>query len=274
MKNDNLEKEIDSFINGTYDDNSYPLTYSVAQSFIAKEKDKYIYNEFSFQHELGNYLRKIFSSKNYKIKFELNVKTQYQVKSCKSESDIFILDQNGEAKYAIELKYLKKNCAEPRRMFQCVEDMQFMSDVVKQIKSIDKAFCVVITENTRLYQGESNRNKSIIDSHIKNLNDNLKKIKNNDSKNEVKKQLEYLKEISKNYRDSQKYPTIYDYFRKGNQEAWENGKYVYSQIKKEKPIIKIDEFSNKIKEIHWQPIKDIDEKYQYYILSFSRREHH
>lgn len=67
----NLYNLIKDFINGTYE--IYPNDYSVATSFKAKEKiHKYIYNEFSLQHELGSFLREILKKYNYKIKFEAN----------------------------------------------------------------------------------------------------------------------------------------------------------------------------------------------------------
>ena len=261
---------IKDFINGTYE--NYQEDYSVATSLRAKNKtDKYIYNEFSLQHELGSYLREILKDYNYKIKFEANLKKDYDVHSCKSECDLLILNQDGNPEYAIELKYLTDDCAVPRRMFQCIEDMIFMNDTVKQNKSFIKTYCVVITENSRFYEGEANRNIDIIKMHLS----NLEKGKNNKTIEELSRietQLEYLHEIEKYYETNpNKYPSIYEYFRNNNEKFWKNGKYIYSQIKNEEPVILKKQLNGQVEKLEWLSIEDVDEKYKYYILEFQRR---
>ena len=267
----NLYNLIKDFINGTYE--IYPNDYSVATSFKAKEKiHKYIYNEFSLQHELGSFLREILKKYNYKIKFEANLKKDYNVDSCKSECDILILNQDGKPEYAIELKYLTDDCAEPRRMFQCIEDMIFMKDAVNQNKSFIKTFCVVITENSRFYKGTANRNIDVIKMHLVNLEN--EKEKNNKTIEEIQcinTQIDYLHEIEEFYEiKPNKYPSIYEYYRNNNKEFWENGKYIYSQIKNEQPVIPKKRLNGQVKEIKWNPIDGVDKKYQYYILDFKR----
>lgn len=235
----------------------------IIEEFVKEGNEEYIYNEFSFQHELGCYLRRVLENKEYKIKFEINLKEL--VSSCKKECDILIFDKKNNPIYAIELKYLKENCAEPRRMFQCVEDMIFMNDTVNGIKTIKETYCVVVTENCNFYQGDSNRNKSVIKMHI----DNLKKEKN--KKDIAKQQLEYLNEIEENFdKKPKEYPSIYEYFRENNQDAWKYGKYFYSQIKKEKPVILKECLNKQVEKIEWNPISG-NNKSRYYILSFKRR---
>lgn len=235
-----IDEEIKEFIKGKY-------KYSVIKSLEAKgrnkEKDIYIYNEISLQHELGIYLRK-----DHIIKFEVNLNKKNQINSRKTECDILILNSKGDAEYAIELKYLPKDCGVPRRMFQCVEDMVFMKDVAQALDI--KTYCIVITEDKNYYVGQANKNKNVIEMHLKNAKDDQKKI---------------LKEIKNNF---EKYPSIYEYFREGNEEKWKNGKYIYSQLKNEEPVVCIEDFKGQIEKIDWKPLMG-DSKY--YILSFERR---
>ena len=121
-----IKETIQEFIEGKYND--YPKKYSVYESLKNKENSElqYIYNEFSLQHELGNYLR-------YKLKEDYIVKFEYNIK------------------------------AYPYRMYQCIKDMRFMNDVLK-IKNVKETYCVVVTENKGFYESVDNENKDLINN--------------------------------------------------------------------------------------------------------------
>ena len=50
-----------------------------------------------------------------------------------------------------------------------------------------------------------------------------------------------------------------------------NGKYIYSQIKNEEPVILRERLNGQVKEIEWPKIENVDQKYRYYILEFQRK---
>lgn len=135
-----------------------------------KEKDnnkKNIYNEFSLQHELGIKLRSKLKEKNksnYLVQFERNItsfneklKKKYDIKDIfkKSEIDIVIVNvNNNEEKYAIELKYHKKNDGRiPNTIYDCVKDMYFANALVSKL-DFCHAFCVTISEDKMFYSNE------------------------------------------------------------------------------------------------------------------------
>ncbi len=79
-----------------------------------------IYNEFSFQHELGMYFRNRLT--NYNITFERNIK-DFNIEDndtnnpmVKHEIDIVIEDKNNDSKFAIELKFPRKGMY-PEQMY-------------------------------------------------------------------------------------------------------------------------------------------------------------
>ena len=108
---DKIYKEIKNFIEGCYDYSKYPKEFSVKESLENKKNDikRYVYNEFSLQHELGNYLRYILNKekKEWIIKFEYNIENlekNKKIETCKKEIDILAINKNTNDKYAIELK--------------------------------------------------------------------------------------------------------------------------------------------------------------------------
>lgn len=242
----NLEKIIKDFIEGNYEE--YPKEYSVAASAGLNDDDenKYIYNEFSFQHELGSFLREKLSGEGYKIKFEKNFKKIYKIGEKghdKSECDILIM--KGKEKYAIELKYLK-NKAYPYRMYQCVQDMEFMYKA-KEIEGMKATYCVVVTENTGFYEKQKDDNKLLGENEA--------------LYNMYKDKIENMKES-----EIKKLPIIYKYFRDSNGD-WERGDYVVSNLKNGAEPINIKEFKDKIK-FEWKSVTKKNEKVRYYILKF------
>lgn len=123
------------------------------------EKEINIYNEFSFQHELGIYLRMTFP--NYKVEFERNASKHLHInydkvegeneEKVKKEIDIYIYnkDDNSE-KYAIELKY-PLNGQVPEQMYQFTKDVKFMQFLKN--KGFNKTYCVVLVDNKNFYEG-------------------------------------------------------------------------------------------------------------------------
>lgn len=275
-----IKETIQEFIEGKYND--YPKKYSVYESLKNKENSElqYIYNEFSLQHELGNYLRYKLKE-DYIVKFEYNIKdlteNSLSIDTCKKEIDILIINCETKEKYAIELKYLK-NKAYPYRMYQCIKDMRFMNDVLK-IKNVKETYCVVVTENKGFYESVDNENKDLINNkelleayykYIKDLQRKRKNLENKEiSKNEIQKidnQLKMAYEIT-NYKEQ--FPCIYEYFRNSNKD-WLRGKYIYSNLRNDLGIIDIHDFKENIK-FDWMSIGD--ERSKYYVLKFTSTLH-
>lgn len=101
-----------------------------------------IYNEFSFQHELGIFLRK--NMLGYKVQFERNAQfflNNNSVKTTKHEIDIVVF--NDTEKYAIELKYPRHGQV-PVRMFKFIEDIQFMEELKQN--GFDRTFVMAIAD--------------------------------------------------------------------------------------------------------------------------------
>lgn len=86
-----------------------------------------IYNEFSFQHELGICLRQKLSNK-YKIQFERNV-SYFQIgNTLKKEMDIVIFNDDKTEKYCIELKF-PTNGQVPEQMYSMCKDIRFLEQL-------------------------------------------------------------------------------------------------------------------------------------------------
>ena len=235
---------------------------SVASKKISVDEDDsspdcYIYNEFSFQHELGIYLREKYQGK-YIIKFEKKTKAN----SCKSEIDIYITDLKGNGVYAIELKFLK-NSEIPDRMFGCLEDMKFMYDVLTQEEKMKKTFCVVIAKTPCFYEGDIPKTirKELIDAY---------------RELEKKEENEQLKKFLKNYDN---YYNVYYYFRA--KEEQKNKKYidqrksldiVYGQTKGKLRLLDTKACMNTISKsipIEWKTLIK-GEKPKYYIIELKK----
>ena len=160
----NLYKIIDEFIRGDIKEKEFKdfNSYSVKESLEMTDRTKrYIYNEISFQHELGEYLRKRLG-KNFRVQFERNIK-DFNPKSIKNlrkrEIDIVIVDENeqeNEKYYIIELKYHKLGRKRyPNTMFDCVKDIDFVYNVINMDESkFIKGYCVTIVEDTTFYSPE------------------------------------------------------------------------------------------------------------------------
>lgn len=109
-----------------------------------------IYNEFSFQHELGIYLR--YRLPNYKIQFERNISFFFKnpVNTTKKEIDIVIYTSDFCEKYAIELKY-PRNGQHPEQMFSFIKDIKFMEEL-KEL-GFNRTFTMTLVDDYLFYEG-------------------------------------------------------------------------------------------------------------------------
>lgn len=123
-------------------------------------KEGKIYNEFSLQHELGEFLKMKFKNdlnysefKDFKVQYERNVKDfgadekADKKKFIKKEMDIAIFKnfEKKSEKYAIELKF-PTNRTPDTRMPHFLEDIQFM-ETVKELGF--KTYCLTLVPNNR-----------------------------------------------------------------------------------------------------------------------------
>ena len=136
--------------------------------------DVKLYNEFSFQHELGIYLRNKLSPLGYTIEFERPytsiVYTPEDFKNnkkkilddkreaIKKEIDIYIF--NNKEKYAIELKF-QHNSQYPQAMFSFIKDIKF-TQFLKYKLGFDKTYCVNIARDKHFYATTGNEKAGTI----------------------------------------------------------------------------------------------------------------
>ena len=106
-----------------------------------------VYNEFSFQHELGIFLRNRLTE--YKVEFERNTKF-FGIDGLKKH-EIDIVVYNKISKFAIELKY-PQNGQYPEQMFSFVKDIAFM----EQLKNNGFKNCYLLTmvNDKNFYSGK------------------------------------------------------------------------------------------------------------------------
>lgn len=114
---------------------------------LLSRKQIEVYNEFSLQHELGIYLRKVFPQ--YKIQFERNTKF-FGISDCiKHEIDIVIYNET--EKYAIELKY-PLNGQYPEQMYSFIKDIKFCEELKEN--GFNSTFCVTLVQDKNFYEGK------------------------------------------------------------------------------------------------------------------------
>ena len=106
-----------------------------------------VYNEFSFQHELGIFLRSHLDG--YKVQFERNTRHFGISGIVKHEIDIVVF--NDTEKYAIELKY-PLNWQYPEQMYSFVKDIAFMEQLVGM--GFNGAYCVTLVNDKNFYSGK------------------------------------------------------------------------------------------------------------------------
>lgn len=120
--------------------------------FNYKKKNEIdIYNEFSFQHELGIFIKNNFPE--YKVEFERNVSffeiTEYTIKK---EIDISVFSPDKKEKYAIELKF-PRNGQVPEQMYSFVKDIRFMEEL--KHFGFTNTYTIVLVDNPQFYSGKS-----------------------------------------------------------------------------------------------------------------------
>jgi len=140
---------------------------------LLKSGEIEVYNEFSFQHELGYFLRNQLKHYpgDFKIQFERNFKEILEVsddeidarfgtkKVRKKEIDISIFQ--GPVKLAsIELKF-PRNGQVPESMYSFVKDVKFLEGLTSSKKSINmfkEGFFICLVDDSLFYQGGSKKN--------------------------------------------------------------------------------------------------------------------
>ena len=114
---------------------------------LVEDRQIEVYNEFSFQHELGIFLRSHLDG--YKVQFERNTKYFGISETVKHEIDIVVF--NEAEKYAIELKY-PLNGQYPEQMYSFAKDIVFMEQLVEA--GFDGAYCVTLVNDKNFYSGK------------------------------------------------------------------------------------------------------------------------
>ena len=134
-----------------------------------------IYNEFSFQYELGKYLSDEIGDDFY-VNFERNI-TYFKIKKgsyVKSEIDLAIYDSDMKHKYAIELKYPAHSNGVtgeyPERMKQFDKDITFMKELSNKFTS---TYCIVLVDDHNFYEGKFNEGSDNEKYYRKYRNDRL-----------------------------------------------------------------------------------------------------
>jgi len=146
------------------------------------EENIEIYNEFSFQHELGIYLRSFFYN-NFKVQFERNISFFDIEKENmeKKEMDICVFDNDKEKKCCIELKF-PRNGQIPEQMYSFCKDIKFLEQLVE--KGFSRGYFLAIIEEKSYFEIKSRskneiykifRENKIIEGTIKKPTGNSKK---------------------------------------------------------------------------------------------------
>lgn len=120
--------------------------------FNYKKKNEIdIYNEFSFQHELGIFIKNNFPE--YKVEFERNVSFfEITEDTIKKEIDISVFSLDKKEKYAIELKF-PRNGQVPEQMYSFVKDIRFMEEL--KHFGFTNTYTIVLVDNPQFYSGKS-----------------------------------------------------------------------------------------------------------------------
>lgn len=147
---------------------------STIENFMDMLVDNHIeiYNEYSFQHELGIYLRQNLGCTGYLIQFERNVSffNIDKSKTIKKEIDIVIYNPDKTEKHGIELKF-PLNGQYPESMYSFIKDIRFCEQLVES--GFNSMISVVAVRDKLFYEGSFKegiymyfRNKEIISKKI------------------------------------------------------------------------------------------------------------
>lgn len=174
---DKIEKILMNFIKELNDNIKYKLISPGQHSFDNYECN--IYNEISFQHELGKY----FEDLDYKVLYEKNMydnkEEEHKVEHywVKKEVDLVVIKNN--KKYAIELKFSKgENARTPENMYDFVKDIKFMEQV-KEYRNFSNVYNFIIVNSQKYYKYELNKTELKIKYNIYEMFRRITKDKNN-----------------------------------------------------------------------------------------------
>ncbi len=136
----------------------------------ANDYDCNIYNEISFQHELGKYIEEKLENEGYKVFYEKNMYDTIEEREekgwVKKEADIVIINKNNNEKYAIELKFSKgENARTSVVLYDYIKDIRFM-ELVKSENKFTNVYNFMIANSQKYYKYELNKNESKIKYNI------------------------------------------------------------------------------------------------------------
>ena len=160
-----------------------------------------IYNEYSLQYELANYLREKLTE--YYVRIEKNI---INVNADKTRMDIVLINKKNEKdNYAIELKFPLKG-QYPEQMYKFIQDIDFMEKAKEKYR---KTYCVTLVKDKLFYSGNVYNEEKIYNYFRKNdeINIPCEKIVKPTGKKQT-----YVK-LSKEYKEKwQKINEIYKYY--------------------------------------------------------------
>ena len=121
----------------------------------ANDYDCNIYNEISFQHELGKYIEEKLENEGYKVFYEKNMYDTIEEREekgwVKKEADIVIINKNNNEKYAIELKFSKgENARTSVVLYDYIKDIRFM-ELVKSENKFTNVYNFMIANSQKYY---------------------------------------------------------------------------------------------------------------------------
>lgn len=138
----------------------------VLQKFMKNKIDiNHIYNEFSLQFELGYFLR----DNGYNVFFEKNVKDYGFNKEKPYKSEIDLVAEKDDKRYAIELKY-PKNGQYPEEMYQFIRDIAFAQQLVSNSANgkrvFEKTYCLTLVDDEKFYSDMSTKSRKLLSGSI------------------------------------------------------------------------------------------------------------
>lgn len=138
----------------------------VLQKFMKNKINiNHIYNEFSLQFELGYFLR----TEGYNVFFEKNVKDYGFNKAETYKSEIDLVAEKDDKRYAIELKY-PKNGQYPEEMYQFIRDIAFAQQLVSNSANgkrvFEKTYCLTLVDDEKFYSAMTTKSRKLLSGSI------------------------------------------------------------------------------------------------------------
>lgn len=143
-------------------------------NFFKSLQNETLYNETSFQFELGNYIKTNYPE--YIVEYERNIKnknieldsniikqmseTKHSIllnneKRYKKEIDIFVYKKDLSEKYAIELKFPASKAGFTKAINEFEEDIKFVNFIKENCKNFIDTYCINISRHKYLYSGKT-----------------------------------------------------------------------------------------------------------------------